>query len=191
MNIYELIKKRRTIRKFQQNPIPTETLIKLTDAARVAPSAANIQPLKYIIINSEEMTSKIFPLVKWAGYLAPDYNPKDDERPTAYIAVFADLSLRKAGFEADSGAAVENVILAALEEGIGACWMGAIDHEKITTLLMPGDDLKLLYIIALGYPAETPVEASVDEENIKYYLDETGTLNVPKRSLDEVLIKTL
>ena len=191
MNIYELIKKRRTIRKFQQKVVPTELLIKLTDAARVAPSAANIQPLKYIIINSLEMTSKIFPLVKWAGYLAPDYNPKDNERPTAYIAVFADQSLKKSGFEADSGAAIENIILTALEEGLGACWMGAIDHEKITALLMPGDNLKLLYIIALGYPAETPVEASVDQENIKYYLDETGTLNVPKRSLDNVLVKTL
>lgn len=191
MNIYELIKSRRTIRKFEQKPIETEKLVRFVDAARVAPSGANFQPLKYMIINSPEMCDRIFPLVRWAAYLAPEYNPKEDERPVSYVAVFGDTSIKKAGFETDMGAAVENLILAALSEGIGACWMAAIDYEKIPAVLGADDNLRLLCVVALGYPKETPCEAAIDDENIKYYVGEGGNLCVPKRSLDEVIVKTL
>ena len=67
MNIYEFIKSRRTIRKFRQDELSVEQLNKYIDAARVAPSAANIQPLKYVVVKSREMSEKMFPLVKWAG----------------------------------------------------------------------------------------------------------------------------
>ena len=99
MDIYELIKKRRTIRKFEQKPIEKDLLLKMTDAARVAPSGGNLQPIKYAVVNSKEMCDKMFSLVRWAAYLAPDYNPKEDERPTAYIAVYGDTSIKKQGFE--------------------------------------------------------------------------------------------
>ena len=191
MNIYELIKKRRTIRKFSQTPIDSELLTHFVDAARLAPSGANLQPLKYVIINSPEMTEKVFPLVRWAGYLAPDYNPNENERPTAYIAVFGDQEIKGNGFDIDLGAAVENLILTALSEGVGACWMGAIDYKKITTLLNPGNDLKLLCVVALGYPLENPTDTVMSDGCVKYFVDENGILNVPKRSLSEVIIKTL
>lgn len=191
MDIYELIKSRRTIRKFKQTPISSDELLKLIDAARVAPSGANMQPLKYVGVNSPEMAEKIFENVKWAGYLAPDYNPKENERPVAYIAVFGDLSIKKSGFETDMGAAVENLILTALSDGIGACWMGAINYEKITELLNAGDDLKLLCVVALGFPSESPKEATVEDDNIKYYLDSDNVLNVPKRSIEDVAVKII
>lgn len=191
MNIYELIKSRRTIRKFKQIPIDDSMLKRFIDAARVAPSGANLQPLKYVVVNSQEMTEKIFPLVKWAAYLAPDYTPQETERPTAYIAVFGDTSIKKSSFETDMGAAVENIILTALSEGVGACWMGAIDYKKITALLNPGKNLELLCVIALGYPDETPKEAELKDNNIKYFLDDSNVLNVPKRSIEEILLKTV
>lgn len=191
MTLYELIKSRRTIRKFSQKTLCTEQLARYIDAARVAPSGANMQPLKYIAVTSAEMTQKIFPLVKWAGYLAPEYNPKEDERPTAYIAVCADLSIRTSGYEVDMGAAVENLILAALSDGVGACWMGAIDYEKISELLDIGDHLKLLCVVALGYPSETPEETEMADGSVKYYVGENENLHVPKRALNEVLLKTL
>lgn len=191
MNIYELIKSRRTIRKFEQKPIETEKLVRFVDAARVAPSGANFQPLKYVIINSPETVGKIFPLVRWAAYLAPDYNPKEEERPVAYVAVFGDTNIKKSGFETDMGAAVENLILAALSEGIGACWMGAIDYDEIPKVLATDESLKLLCVVALGYPKESPKETEMDGDNVKYYIGEDGGLCVPKRSLDDVIVKTL
>lgn len=189
MNLTELINSRRTIRKFRQEPISNKLIEKFINCARLAPTAANLQPLKYIGINSKEMTDKIFPLVKWAGYLAPNYNPKNNERPTAYIAICGDKNIRETGYDMDIGAAVENIILSALEDGIGSCWMLSIDKEKISEILNLEENIKLSTIIALGYPLESPKEVNVVDNNIKYYLDDSNTLCVPKRSMDEVIIK--
>lgn len=191
MDFFDLIKSRRTIRKFKNESLSAEQLARYIDAARVAPSAANMQPLKYIAVASREMAEKVFPLVKWAGYLNGEYNPKDGEHPTAFIAVCADHSVRQGGYEVDMGAAVENLILAALADGVGACWMGAIDYQKISELLKIPENLKLLCVVALGYPAETPEEVGVEDNSIKYYIGENENLQVPKRSLDDVLLKTL
>ncbi len=191
MNIYEFIKSRRTIRKFRQDEISVEQLKKYIDTARVAPSAANLQPLKYIVVQSREMSEKMFPLVKWAGYLAPMYDPKEGERPTAYVVVCADTTIRKNGYDMDIGAAVENIILCALSDGVGACWMAAIDRDEIRVLLDIPKHLEISCVVALGYLAENPKEATVENGDIKYYLDDTNTLCVPKRSMEDVLIKTL
>lgn len=191
MDIYSFIKSRRTIRKFKQEQLSCEQLEKYIDAARVAPSAANIQPLKYIAVQSREMAEKMFPLVKWAGYLAPEYNPKEGERPTAYVIVCADNTIRKSGYDMDIGAAVENMMLCALEDNVGACWMGSIDRPAIKELLDVPEELEISCVVALGYLAETPKEASVEDDNIKYYLDDTSTLCVPKRGMKDILLKTL
>ncbi|MEE0409647.1 MAG: nitroreductase family protein, partial [Clostridia bacterium] len=151
MNIYEFIKSRRTIRKFRQDELSVEQLNKYIDAARVAPSAANIQPLKYVVVKSREMSEKMFPLVKWAGYLAPDYNPKEGERPTAYIVVCADTTIRKAGYDMDIGAAVENMMLCALADNVGACWMLSIDRDEIRKLLSIDENLEISCVVAMGY----------------------------------------
>ncbi len=189
MNIKELIKSRRTIRKFEQKPLTKEQLAEYIDAARIAPSGANLQLLKYIVVQSSEMANKMFPLVKWAGYLAPEYNPADDERPTAYIVVCADTNIRKTGYELDVGASVENIILTALSEGVGACWMAAIDRDEIRKLLDIPECYEIPCLVALGYPKESPKEVGITTD-IKYYLEEE-TLCVPKRSMEEVLIKTV
>jgi len=191
MNIFDLIKSRRTIRKFQSKPISDELLLKYVDSARVAPSGANMQPLKYVIVKSPDMVNKVFENVKWAGYLAPQYNPKDNERPTAFIVVLADTNIRASGYDTDVGAAVENIILTALEDKVGACWMAAINREEIGKLIDIGEDYIISCVVALGYSMESPKEVKVQDGNIKYYLDENGTLCVPKRSLDEVLIKQM
>ena len=189
MRIIEHIKSRRTIRKFEQTPLKREQLLNYIDAARVAPSAANLQPLKYVVVNSQEMNDKIFENVKWAGYLAPDYNPKEDERPTAYIIVCVDKDISKNGAETDVGAAVENIILSALSEGVGACWMGAIDRKGIGDAIRLPENLDISCVVALGYPKENPKEVSLTD-SVKYYLED-DTLCVPKRQIDEVVVKTI
>lgn len=188
MNVIELIKLRRTIRKFKQIPLDTNQLKCYIDAARVAPSAANLQPLKYILVQSKEMTEKVFPLLKWAGYLE-QYAPKDEERPVAYIVVCVDNDICSNGAQLDVGAAVENIILAALSDNVGACWLGSVDRAKIVKLLNIPDTYLVSCVVALGYPNESPKEVET-KEDIKYYLD-GKTLCVPKRSIDEVLIKTV
>lgn len=187
MKVYEAAMKRRTIRKFSQKKIENETLLKFIDAARVSPSSTNMQPVKYIIVNKDETVKELFPLVKWAGYIAPKGNPQKGEEPTAYIVILADTNLRKAGFEYDIGAAAQTILLCAEEEGIGSCWMYSIDRDKIRGLLNIEEQYEINCVLSLGYPAEAPC---IEDENgsIKYYKDLNGTLHVPKRKREDVLI---
>lgn len=190
MNTKELIKSRRTIRKFRQEPIDRDKLISYIDCARVAPSAANLQPLKYVVVNTSEMADKMFPLVKFAGYLAPHYNPKEGEHPVAYIVICGDKTIKESGYDIDVGAAAENIIISALADGIGACWMAAIDRDAICKLLELPDNLAISCVLAMGYPMESPKEVEMTDGDVKYYLEDE-TLCVPKRSMDEILIKTV
>jgi len=86
MNVYNTILKRRSIRRFKQKPITITVLKKLVDAARYAPSAANLQPLEFIIVNKKKLVDEIFPLTFWAGYLGDKGAPEEGRRPVAYIA---------------------------------------------------------------------------------------------------------
>jgi len=188
MNTYETIIKRRTIRKFKQEKIKRDVLIKLINAARHAPSGANLQPLKYIIVDRPEKVEKIFIYLKWAGYLAPHGDPKEGEKPVAYIIVLADTKIRKTGYELDAGAAIQNILLAAEEEDIGTCWIGSIDREAVRTLLNIPEEYIIDSVIALGYKGENSV--SEDERgSIKYYRDENGMIHVPKRKLEDIILE--
>ena len=188
MQIKDLINARRTIRKFSQKPLTNEQLISYIDAARVAPSAANLQPLKYAVVTEKQMTDKVFETLKWAGYLKGEYNPKEDERPTGYIVVCGDSDIKSGGYDMDVGAAVENIILTALAEGVGSCWLGSVERPRLKRLLKLSDNLEISCVIALGYPAEEPKQVAIKDNDIKYYLEDK-TLCVPKRPLGEIIIK--
>jgi len=186
MNVCDAIMSRRTIRKFAQKKIDDVQLLKLVDCARMAAYGANLQPLKFAVIN-DERTKKIFPLTKWAGYI-PGYNIESNEQPTAYIAIFGDKEIKRNDMGVDAGAAATNIMLAAFELGIGTCWLGSINREEIKKLLNISDRYELLYLMALGYPAQESV-AYTSDETVKYHIDENGVVNVPKRSMEEVLLK--
>ncbi len=186
MQVFEAITNRRSIRRFKQDPIPLETLKKLVDAARVAPSAANLQPLRYILIANPALRSKIFPSLMWAGYIAPEGNPPSGEEPTAYVVVLVNKDIARRDYQLDAGAAIENLILTALEEGIGSCWVGAVDRDKVREILDVSHDFEIESVIALGYPNEQPAMEPM-KNSVEYWKDQTGRLHVPKRNLDEIL----
>ncbi|MCC8160005.1 MAG: nitroreductase family protein [Oscillospiraceae bacterium] len=188
MNVYDAIMSRRTIRKFEQKKVDEKDLEKLVDCARVAAYGANTQPLKFAIITDEETLSRIYPLTKWAGYLA-DGAPKENERPAAYVAVLGDRDIKpNGGFEVEAGAAVTTMMLEAVEMGLSTCWLGALQRDGIKKLLALDDKLDVVYLMAVGYGAQE--SRMVEMKNgVKYYEDENGVINVPKRSLEDVLIK--
>lgn len=186
MSINELIKKRRSIRKFRQKKIPRDNLVKLVDNARLAPSAANLQPWNFVIIDENDLCEEIFSALTWAGYVKPKRNPQEGEKPVAYIIIIINKTINENNYQHDCGAAAENIILSALEEGIGSCWLGAINRDKIRKILKLPEEYIVDTVIALGYPLESPkvVEAKGD---IKYYLDKNDVLHVPKRKLEDIL----
>ena len=185
MNVYDAIIKRRSIRRFKQKSISPEILKKLLNAGRLAPSGANLQPCEYIIIQDEELVNKVFSTLKWAGYIAPEGNPKEGEQPVVYIVVLLNREKRESGGEHDAAAAIENIILTALEEGIGSCWLCSIDRTSLRRILNIPGKCEIDSVLALGYPNESPKAVHM-QDSIKYWKDGEGVLNVPKRSLEDV-----
>ena len=189
MEFEEIVFKRRTIRRFKQDPISTETLKKLVDYARVAPVARNIQALEFIIVNGAEMKQKLFPLVRWANSLPEDQRtPEKGREPTAYILVLVNKKIKNAFVDFDVGAAVENILLGAISFGIGTCWMAAIDYKRIRELFEIPEDYDLKQVISLGYSdEESVIEPYTDK--FAYWKDSDGKMHVPKRSLDDIIFK--
>ena len=185
MNVQEAIFGRRTIRKFSQEELPVQTLRDLVDAARMAAHGGNVQPLKYSIVTGKELRERVFETTKWAACI-PDGTPKEGERPVAYIIVYADTNIKKECM-VDAGAAVTNIMLAAHEMGLGSCWIGSLNRQILGELLQTPEHLKILYAVALGYPAQKS-RAVEYQGSFHYYLDEEQTVNVPKLPLDTILI---
>lgn len=188
MNVYEAATARRTVRKFQQRQIPRKDLERYIDAARLAPSGSNMQPIKYAIVDDPAKVAGVFEKVKWASYIAPAGNPGPDERPTAFVVVLADTKIKGAGYEIDAGSAIQTLLLSAWEDGVGSCWMANIDKAGIASFLGLGDQYVVVAALALGYKAEDPVVEPLTD-SVKYWKDKSGRLHVPKRSLDEVIVK--
>ena len=186
MSFYELILSRRSIRQFKPEPVSKEILEKLVNAARLAPTASNLQPLEFIVVDKDELRKDLFPCLKWARYIVPEGNPKQGHEPVAYIIVLVNLEVRGEGYEWDVGAAAENMILTALEEGIGSCWLHSIERKNIKEIFKIPENYKIDSVIALGYPDETPMVEELDK-SLEYWKDKQECLHVPKRKLEDIV----
>ncbi|MGZ4887098.1 MAG: nitroreductase family protein [Candidatus Aminicenantales bacterium] len=184
--IYDIAVGRRTIRQFKPDPLPSHLLEKLVEAARLAPSAANLQPLEYIAVDDKRVCGEILPCLKWAAYIAPEGDPKPGREPVAYVVTLVNTKVREKMFEYDVGAAMENMILAALGEGVGSCWLLSVDRDRLKGILGVPDGHRIDCVLALGYPAEEPVAEDRDDSQ-KYWKDEAGRLHVPKRTRASVV----
>jgi len=185
-SVYDLIAGRRTIRRFKPEPVGRALLERLVNVGRLAPSAANLQPLEFIAVDEKGPRADVFPCLKWAAYITPAGDPKPGEEPTAYIVTLANSKIRDKMFEYDIGAAMENMILAALAEGVGSCWLLSIDRETLRAVLGVPEDYRIDSVLALGYPAEEPA-AEVMADSCRYWKDAEGRLHVPKRALGTVV----
>ena len=187
MSVYDLIKARRTVRKFTQVPLEMEFLRKLVDAARVCPSAANLQPLRYKIVADKAGCDAVFSNLHWAGYL-PNGTPTENERPTAYIIVTQDMNARQTESSYDVGAAMMSMTLCAQEAGVGHCWFGSVERAALRDIFQFPEELRIVLVLALGYPAQDSVEDAVINDDLRYWLDENQILHVPKHTLEDVLL---
>jgi len=146
---YEKIAKRRTIRKYKQEDVPEEILVRCVDAARLSPSAANRQPLKYIIINERMLLRPVFSTLSWAGYL-PDYQPTEEEMPRAYIVILLDKEIRKDPGD-DAGIAAMSISMVAHDEGLGSCILNTVDRSRLRKALNVPKNLDIVLVVSLGY----------------------------------------
>lgn len=186
MSVYDTVLKRRSVRCFQAKSVPFASLKKLTNAARLAPTGANLQPCEFIIVDKGATVNKIFPTLKWAGYIQPLANPPEGRRPAAYIIALINNRKHPLMAEADVSSAITNILLVAQDEGLSSCWLGAIDRPKIRKILNIPRHCEIRYVVALGFPAERPKIESM-RGSVRYWKDTRGRLHVPKRALKEVL----
>ncbi|MDD5614211.1 MAG: nitroreductase family protein [Candidatus Omnitrophica bacterium] len=185
MDLYELIVKRRSVRKFSQKKIGITTLKKIIDSGRLAPSAANLQFIEYVLINEDQILDEVFKYTNWAAYL-PGYKPGKEEKPPCFIAVLINKDKSRIPDLRDVGAACQNIMLSAQSFGISSCWLGAIDKIEITKILKLPQNILLDSLIAIGYGIEYPrlINSDID---IKYWVDKTGQFFVPKRKLSSII----
>jgi nitroreductase len=186
--IRELVTKNRSYRRFQQAPVERETLRELVDLARLSASAANRQPLKYLLCCQPEKNELIFPCLSWAGYLKDWPGPAQGERPTAYIIVLGDTRLSQK-INCDHGIAAQSIMLGATERGLGGCIIGSIDRHRLSQSLNIPPHYQILLVLALGKPGETVALETVGPDgDIKFWRSKDNVHHVPKRTLDDIIV---
>jgi nitroreductase len=187
--IQDLVRRTRSCRRFREEPIAEGLLRSLVDLARLSASAANLQPLKYLLSCEKEMNEIIFPELKWAGYMKDWDGPVEGERPSAYIIVLGDREIAES-FGCDHGIASQNIILGATEMGLGCCIIASVNRDNLRKALTIPGRFEILHVIALGRPGERIVIEEMGEGgDIEYWRDESGIHHVPKRALDDIIIK--
>lgn len=187
MKVYDAILSRRSIRRFQQEKIPLDLLESFVNAARLAPSAANLQPLEFFVVFDSKLCSKVFETLSWAGYIKPKWTPNEDERPVSYIVILTNNSNKNPWIARDASYAAENIMLTAESEKIGSCVLCKIDKEKLHKNLELPEEYNIDSVIALGYKSEKPVVEDIKDNDVKYWRDENEVLHVPKRKLQDII----
>jgi len=168
MDILEVIRSRRSIRRYTQDPISEEDINKILEAARWAPSANNSQPWEFIVLRGQEAKKKLANMLTWGKFLS---------EAAVGIAVIIDETASNHAVE-DGAAATENILLEAHSLGLGACWIGtygSVHEAKAKKALNVPNDKRLLSVVAIGYPAEAPRKTRKSLETM-VFTDEYGKM---------------
>jgi nitroreductase len=152
MDFYEVIKKRRSYRFYDESKMPEKEIIKkIINAARLAPTWANMQGVQYIIVQNKDTVKKIWKAI--------GQGKKFNNAPMFIIGFIAEKDSGKNRndelyYPVDFGICFEHLILAATAEGLGTCWIGFFDEEKIKEILDLPKKYRVLGLTPLGYPSK-------------------------------------
>jgi nitroreductase len=187
--IEDLIRKNRSCRRFYQNKPPSQEQLKdLVNLGRLSASAANLQPLKYVISVNPDLNEAIFECLGWAGYLKAWPGPKKGERPSAYIVVLGDGEIAK-DCGCDHGIAAQSILLGAREMGLAGCMIGSIKRKRLAAALALASRFTILLVLAIGKPREDVMIENVGADgDIRYWRDKKGIHHVPKRNLGDIIL---
>ncbi len=157
MDVYEALKERRSVRKYTSDPVPEEKLNKVLEAAQVAPSWKNKQCWRFIVVRNPERKEQL-------AASMPESNPARmavGETAPIVIVLCADTegSGDKDGkdyYMLDAGLAFQQLMLAAYAEGLGTCWVGLFDEEKVREACAVPSEFRVVALTPLGVPAKQP-----------------------------------
>lgn len=189
MTLEALLTQNRSYRRFHQEPLEESTLLGLVELTRLCPSAANRQPLKYVISWKPDQNAAIFRHLRWAAALKDWPGPAEDERPTGYVVILGDTRISKQFF-CDDGIVAQSMLLGAAEQGLGGCMVGSIDRNGLRDTLQIPDHFEILLVLALGRPKEKVVlEFDRPPDETPYWRDSDDVHHVPKRAMEELLVR--
>ncbi|MBN2212069.1 MAG: nitroreductase family protein, partial [Sedimentisphaerales bacterium] len=152
MNVHQAIQNRRSVRAYDSRPLPDEVLAKLKAALRSAPSACNLQPWRFIMATDAALRHKLAEASRGQTWMA--------DAPLIVVGCgLTDQAYKKmAGYfnslEVDLAIALDHLSLAAVAEGLGACWIGAFDEAAVKKLLNVPDNVRVIALMPVGYPAK-------------------------------------
>jgi nitroreductase len=156
MDLLEAIAKRRSIRTYKKESLPEGTVEKLIDAARLAPSAGNVQPWVFVVATTQETKTAL---------AKASFGQKSLEQASVVIAVCVDERRAEESYGSrgkslycyqDTAAAIQNILLAACAMGLGTCWIGAFREEEIRRVINAPEEMRPIALIPVGYPNECP-----------------------------------
>lgn len=152
MELMDVIKKRRSVRSYKSKPIPEEKLMKVLEAARLAPSAVNRQPWKFVVVREESKRRSLAVAAANQSFVG--------EAPVVIAAVATSPHhVMRSGvpsYAVDLAIAVDRMTLAAADEGLGSCWIGAFDQDEVKRILKIPKNFKVVVLLPIGYPNDKP-----------------------------------
>ncbi|MGQ9714951.1 MAG: nitroreductase family protein [Anaerolineae bacterium] len=156
MDLYEAIRRRRSVRRYADTPVEEAKLLRILEAARLAPSWRNGQCWRFVVVRERETIRRLAreqPL----GY---QINRWLERAPVVVVACADPRASGRRGdqdfYLVDVAIALEHLVLAATAEGLGTCWIGALDEESIRRTLGIPDSIRVVAMTPVGYPAEDP-----------------------------------
>lgn len=191
MKFSQLVDKSRSHREFRADErITPEAIHACIACANHCPAAMNLQTLKYKIITDDAEISRLLPLMRWASALEKKL-PPSGHGPSALVVICHDNDIAplRPIFNVDVGICAQTIMLAAAENGYGGCIIGSADTDTLAVTLELPKNLLPMLVLGLGVPEDKVVLTEVKGGNVGYYRDENNIHYVPKRSLDEIIIK--
>ncbi len=186
MELKELYKTCRTYRAFKQDPVPDDVVSEMMEDVRIASSAANLMPLRYVVVRDKENVARMQDLVGWAGYLKGAGTPQPGHQPVMFITL-SETEGAGAFADVDLGIAANTLVTAAWEKGFGSYIMGNIKRDQIKELLDIPESENLRLVIAFGKPEHNAEIVSMKDDDVKYWRDDNGDYFIPKRPLEEIV----
>jgi len=156
MDVFQVIKTRRSVRAYSDAPVPEDSLKKILEAARLAPSAHNSQEYKFIVVRDKEKRKAIAKAASEQKFVA--------EAPIIIVGVSLNpeylLGSEVPAYALDIAIALDHMTLAAVEEGLGTCWIGVLSQKQIKKILNIPDNYKVAALLTLGVPYDEPTKKS-------------------------------
>ena len=161
MNVLDAIRTRRSVRSYAAKPIPAEVMERMRQALRLAPSACNIQPRHFIFVTDAALRREVAQAANGQKWMA-------DAPVTVVGCGLPQEAYKRMGghgnsVDADVAIALDHLTLAAVAEGVGTCWIGAFDEEKVKSLLKIPEEVKVVAMTPLGYPTSSDLNRPIED----------------------------